>query len=117
MDWLDVATSNRVSTKYAKYDMFNAKYLPKDTNKKYILDQTSLQPTFEMDSDSTVYQKQSDLLNMIKSKCLSSIEQEEALKELDRFRTPQKITVMMDPFHLKPSRIKQSTQCYFTGFF
>ena len=44
-----------------------------------------------MDSDSTVYQKQSDLLNIIKSKCLSSIEQEVVPKELDHLRTLQKI--------------------------
>ena len=29
VDWLDVMTSHRVSTKYAKYDMFDTKYLPK----------------------------------------------------------------------------------------
>ena len=72
--------------------MFDVKYLPQDTNKKHILNQVSLQPTFEMDHDSTVCQKQSDLLNMIKSKCLSSIEQEIASKEVDQFCTPQKIT-------------------------
>ena len=70
--------------------MFDTKYLPKNTNKKYVLDQSNLQPTFEMYSDSTVYQKQSDLLNIIKSKCLSSIEQEVVPKDLER--TPQKIT-------------------------
>ena len=38
VDSLDVMTSHRVSTKYAQYDMFDVKYLPKDTNEKYILD-------------------------------------------------------------------------------
>ena len=84
-------TSHRVSTKYANYDMFDTKYLPENTNNKYVLDQSNLQPTFEMDSDSTVYKKQSDLLNIIKSKCLSSIEQEVVPRELDNLRSPQKI--------------------------
>ena len=95
VDWLDVMTSHRVSTKYAKYakyDMFDTKYLPENTNNKYVLDQCNLQPTSEMDSDSTVYQKQSYLLNIIKSKCLSSIEQVVVPRELDNLRTPQKIT-------------------------
>ena len=67
VNWLDVMTSHRISTKYAKYDIFDTKYLPENTNNKYVLDQSNLQPTFKMDSDSTVYQKQSDLLNIIKS--------------------------------------------------
>ena len=51
VDWLDVTNSHRVGTKYATHDMFNVKYLPNYTNKKYILQQVSLKPTFEMTCD------------------------------------------------------------------
>ena len=75
--------------------MFDDKYSPKDTNKKCILESATLQPTFEMDQDSIVFRKQSDGLDLIKSKCLSSINQtnmDAASKELEQFYTPQRIT-------------------------
>ena len=67
--------SHCVTTKYAKHDMFDAKYLPQDTNTKFIFNRANFLPTFEMDPDSTIFKKQSDLLHIIKSKCLSSIKQ------------------------------------------
>ena len=93
VDWFDVMTSHRVTTKYAKYDMFDQKYQPQNTNTKYVRNCASLQPTFEMDSDSVVFQKQTDVLNPIKQKCLSALETQTELnqKELAEFKTPQKI--------------------------
>ncbi len=95
VDWFDVITSHQSTTKHATYNMFDKKYLPINTNKSLILDCAVLQPTFEMDPDSVVYQKQKDTLNTIKCKCLSSIEQTSTdanSKDLDQFRTPQRIT-------------------------
>ena len=48
-----------------------------------------------MDPDSVVFNKQTEVLNPIKQKCLATLEQtsmEGASKELTDFRTPQKIT-------------------------
>ena len=57
VDWFDVMTSHRVTTKYTKYDMFDSKYHPQDTKTQYMRNCASLQPTFEMDLDSVVFNK------------------------------------------------------------
>ena len=94
VDWFDVITSHHFTTKHAKHNMFDDKYLPNGTNKPMVLDSASLQPTFEMDRDSLVFQKQSNTINIVKTKCLSSIERDSVApsKDLDQFRTPQRIT-------------------------
>ncbi len=95
VDWFDVMVSHKSTTKHATFKMFDKKYLPENTKTKSVLDSVLLQPTFEMDNDSTVFRKQSEVLDLIKSKCLSSIEKttmDAASKDLEQFRTPQRIT-------------------------
>ena len=95
VDWFDVVTSHHSTTKHASFEMFDDKYLPQGIDKQKVLRQATLQPTFEMDPDSIVFRKKSETLDVIKSKCLSTIEQNSMdipSKELEQFKTPQKIT-------------------------
>ena len=60
-----------------------------------MLRHATLQPTFKMDPDSIVFRKQSEILDVIKSKCLSTIEKNSmdiVSREHEQFKTPQKIT-------------------------
>ena len=36
VNWFNVMTSHRATTKYAKYDMFDSKYHPQDTKIQYV---------------------------------------------------------------------------------
>lgn len=64
VDWFDVMVSHQSMIKHASFNMFDDKYLPQGTKKELVLSHATLQPTFEMDPDSTVFRKQSDILDI-----------------------------------------------------
>ena len=53
--------------------MFDRKYLPLNKNTQFVLNHASLQHTCEMDLDSVVFKKQSDVINLKKKNTISII--------------------------------------------
>ena len=94
VDWYDSVVAQKITTKHANYKLFVDSYLPNQTDLSHVQLRASVQPVFEMDSDSAVHQKMSSVLNIIKTTCISKVAPpavDNMSQGIDQFRTPQKI--------------------------
>ena len=74
IDWFDSISAHKITIKYSIYKVFANSCLPHQTELDYIKAHISIQPIFEMDTDSSVHQKISNVLSYKKTSCISKIE-------------------------------------------